>query len=224
MASLDQFRQQLDARLAALTARERVYVAVALCGLVFTGWDYGVNTPLIQERKRAQRGLEEVQARLTDLGRQVQVVVARGQIDPNAAVRQRLDQLQSETKELQSRREALAAAFMSPYEIADLLRNILKGRGELRLVGLATQAARPLLETPSNGERKAAESDSPMIYRHDLVVELEGGYFAVLDYLRALENQPLFWEAAELTVTAYPVAKVRLQVYTLSFQKEWLGV
>ena len=216
-------RGLLEARFTALTPRERGYVVVTLCALVFAAWDYGINTPLGQDRARLQRALGETQARVAELGQQTHVVVARGQIDPNAGVNRQLDQLQRELDDLQRRREELAASFMSPYEIAELLRNILKGRGELRLLGLATQAARPLLEVPSAPERRS-DPDAPMIYRHDLVVELEGSYFAVLDYLRALEDQPLFWEAAELTVPAYPKARVILQVYTLSFQKEWLGV
>lgn len=223
MASLESIRNELAARFAALTLRERGYVAAALGALVFAAWDYGINAPMVQEQARLRRILSEAQARVAELAQQTQAVVARGQVDPDAGVKLQLVQLQQKMDDLQRRREQLAASFMSPYEIADLLRSILKGRGELRLVGLATQAARPLLEAPPESER-STDPAAPMIYRHDLVVELEGSYFAVLDYLRALENQPLFWEAAELTVSTYPKAQVKLQVYTLSFQKEWLGV
>lgn len=58
----------------------------------------------------------------------------------------------------------------------------------------------------------------PGVYKHSVELSIEGGYFAVLDYLKALENMPwqFYWEGMDYVVDDYPNAKVTLEVFTLS--------
>jgi MSHA biogenesis protein MshJ len=55
---------------------------------------------------------------------------------------------------------------------------------------------------------------------------LQGDYFSTLNYLKALENLPwrIHWDSIDYNVKAYPQAETRIQVYTLSFEQDWLGV
>ena len=64
------------------------------------------------------------------------------------------------------------------------------------------------------------------VFRHGVELTLAGSYLDLHAYLRALEglSTQLYWGKAELSVTAYPVATLKLTVYTLSFDQAWLVV
>jgi MSHA biogenesis protein MshJ len=67
-------------------------------------------------------------------------------------------------------------------------------------------------------------SSGPYVHPVELVVE--GNYLDVLAYLHALENLPwrFYWKILELQTTHYPTNRVRIELSTLSMDKDWIGV
>jgi MSHA biogenesis protein MshJ len=59
-----------------------------------------------------------------------------------------------------------------------------------------------------------------------MVITLQGDYFSTLNYLKSLETLPwrIHWDSIAYRVTEYPLAETRIQVYTLSFDEDLLGV
>ena len=55
---------------------------------------------------------------------------------------------------------------------------------------------------------------------------IKGSYLDVLQYLQALETLPwhFYWKVLELNSGTYPLNRVRIELSTLSMDKEWLGV
>jgi MSHA biogenesis protein MshJ len=55
---------------------------------------------------------------------------------------------------------------------------------------------------------------------------VEGNYLDVLAYLHALEALPyrFYWRVLELKSTEYPVNRVRIELGTLSMDREWIGI
>ena len=217
---------ELEKRVEALTARERLYVLVVVIAVCWGGWDFLVNTPMAKDREQLKRSIADAEGQMAAANDQVRALLARRSVDPNAVIQQRLERLEKEMDELELRKQGVSASFLNARAMADLLRNLLKRQGGLELIGLETlpvQAVVKQVKGEKSEEAKPAP-EGPMIYRHDLSIEFEGGYFDMLGYLQALESQQVFWDAAEFVVTKYPKARVRIQVYTLSFDKEWLGV
>ena len=72
----------------------------------------------------------------------------------------------------------------------------------------------------------AAGDDRPMLYRHGLVLELEGSYLDCLAYLAEVERLPwhIFWGSLELETEQHPRNRITLELYTLSLEEEWIGV
>jgi MSHA biogenesis protein MshJ len=64
------------------------------------------------------------------------------------------------------------------------------------------------------------------LYRHTLILTLQGDYFSTLNYLKALEALPwrIHWDHIDYNVKNYPIAETRIQIYTLSFEQDWLSV
>ncbi len=59
-------------------------------------------------------------------------------------------------------------------------------------------------------------------YKHTLQIELIGNYNSIYNYLLNLENIPeqFYWYALDYQVTRYPLAKMVLQIYTISDQRD----
>jgi len=90
-----------------------------------------------------------------------------------------------------------------------------------------TSDGAPAPEAPaaeSTAEPQPATSSGPYVHPVELVIE--GSYLDVLAYLRALESLPwrFYWKVLELQTTHYPTNRVRIELSTLSMDKEWIGV
>lgn len=222
---MQQIRSQLEslsAQIDELSLRERALIFVAVVSIMVLGWNASINGRYQMERKQLQRELAETEARQEVVKRTTEEVLARHGVDPNRDLRHQLDTLQIRFHELEARKQALADSFIPPGRMAELLQSLLKGKGSLRFVSLETAPAEPVFAV--EGQDVATSSAMPIVFRHGLTLEFDGDYFDMLAYLRELEKQPLFWDSVDYRVRTYPQASVRLKVYTLSFQREWLGV
>lgn len=222
MDGLKESYASLAARHDALSRRERGMILAALLALVYTGWDSLIQQPLAAKAAQTAGALGTARSRLQQLQTEATVVRVKAAADPDSATKEKLARLAEERRALEQRRSGLAQLFIAPRNMAPLLKSLLEKEQGLRLVSLATLPPQPL-GVDSRPADKGAEDAAPA-YRHGLALELEGGYFDLLHYLRALENQPVFWRSVDYQVKDYPKAAIRLEVFTLSFQAEWLGV
>ncbi len=71
---------------------------------------------------------------------------------------------------------------------------------------------------------RARTSGGP--YVHPVEIVVEGTYLDVLAYLHALESLEwrFYWRLLELESTAYPRNRVRIELSTLSLDRDWIGV
>jgi MSHA biogenesis protein MshJ len=72
----------------------------------------------------------------------------------------------------------------------------------------------------------SANDNLPVLYRHGLVIDLQGEYLALLEYVRALENLPwrFYWLGLEVRAAGPGPREFRLHVYTVSLREEWIRV
>jgi MSHA biogenesis protein MshJ len=63
-------------------------------------------------------------------------------------------------------------------------------------------------------------------YLHPVELVVEGRYVDVVAYLRELESLPwhFYWRVLELETRQYPLNRVRIELSTVSLDKEWIGV
>lgn len=212
---------QLAARHDALSLRERIMIFTAVLAAIYGIWDFAWQRPAADERKKISAALAAVHIRAQSLAAEIATIQAATPADPNAAVRARLAQLAEEHTQLHQQQSRWSQMFLEPHAMPQLLERLLKQAGGLRLISLTTLAPQPLSATEGTA---AGQEPQPLAYRHGLVLELEGGYFELLHYLQTLETQPIFWQSIDYRVKAYPIAKIRLEVFTLSFHAELLSV
>jgi len=211
------------AKFDALSLRERLLilvtlvVAIALPTLLY----------LIEPAQRAQAKLgtsaAKMEAENAQLMLELATLKAQQSSDPNAELQAQVDQLQQQIEQLNATLQGRAARLISPPEMLGLLEQVLSGQQRLQLVRLEKGAPTRL---QPGGQAPSAASEGPGIYRHDLGLVVEGGFFEVLAYLQALEQLPksFFWDELDYQVLTYPRAQVTLRVHTLSTAEGWLGV
>lgn len=220
MSSLKPQWVQFVAAIAALTLRERGMILAACLTLMFFTWHIVVASPLARSKHQLEMSLRNADAQLSALRGTVEQLSVANQ-DPNIHLRERLASAQLELEQLSGRQKAVAQSFISPNLMSGILQELLQSSEGLRLLSLetlpvATLNADSVTHTPPD---KGAE-----VYRHTLRIKLQGSYFDALGYLRQLERQPLFWDSIDYRVIGHPRAEITLEVFTLSFQPEWLGV
>ena len=212
-AALQRYLERIDN--ATLRERALLFAAAALV-LVFA-----VNAVLLKPLRDTQRRLgaelaqrqgelRTVQAELQRMGR------ARA-ADPDARNRARAAELRAELAAFDAKIAAEQRRFTSPQRMRTVLEEMLGRDRRLRLVDLKTL---PITDLSSRGQA------GRRVFRHGVELTLAGGYLDLHAYLKALEglSTQLYWGRADMTVTEYPVATLKLTVYTLSFDQAWLVV
>ena len=201
-------------KLAALSQRERVLImltGVVLVGAISTyGWLDAAVVQLEQDRlalSSAQRDLEIMD--LENQGKQ-----ARLARDPDQNVRTQLAGVDEEIGKLDAALKAQTVDLIQAHEMPEVLEALLSRSANLHMVALTSLAPEPLMA----GEQRIN------LFKHGIRLKLEGGYFDVYQYLKALEALPrhFYWKQFDYQVQEHPRAVVEMEIYTLSTSKEFI--
>ena len=201
-------------KLAALSQRERVLImltGVVLVGAISTyGWLDAAVVRLEQDRlalSSAQRDLEIMD--LENQGKQ-----ARLARDPDQNVRTQLAGVDEEIGKLDAALKAQTVDLIQAHEMPEVLEALLSRSANLHMVALTSLAPEPLMA----GEQRIN------LFKHGIRLKLEGGYFDVYQYLKALEALPrhFYWKQFDYQVQEHPKAVVEMEIYTLSTSKEFI--
>lgn len=201
--------------------RERVLLLVCLLVVLFFIWDTAVMSSLGLRKKNARKQAAEIDIAMIELSTQEMLIQARKDFDPDRENRQILEKLQTDIADVRRQLEGNVVNLVSPKDMPQLLKDLLLRQQKLQLLSLENLPA----ETLQVKEPVGDDSLSPVLYRHRLRLEFVGDYLATLAYLKTLEEMPqsMVWEELEIETQQYPQAKVRLQVYTLSLARGWIG-
>lgn len=211
---LRQYAERIDN--ASLRERVLVFLAAALI-LVFLLHSALIN-PLRDEQRRLSSGIAQNERELRTIQGEVQRLVRARASDPDARNRDRAAALRAELADLDGRIADEQRRFTTPQRMRDVLEEMLQRDKRLRLIELKTLPVTDMAASQGQAGRR--------VFRHGVELTLAGGYLDLHAYLSALEGLPtqLYWGRAEMSVTEYPVATLKLTVYTLSFDQAWLVV
>ncbi len=226
--ALKPLRIQLDKGVAwfdARASRERLVLLLGAGLGVYAVFTLVFLNPLLAKREELAASMAAVEHDLTSLQERARGVATQAAKGPQATFPARTGALKEELARLQAKLDLERAGLVPPQEARRVLEDLLAAEQELQLVRLETLAPRPLQEM-ADDETDARRPDDPILYRHDLRLEATGDYFATLRYLRSLEaqNSGLLLEGFDYRVEEHPRARIVLELYTLSFEKAWIGV
>jgi MSHA biogenesis protein MshJ len=211
--------RQLADRLDSLSLRERALVFAAALAVLFGLWFNFFAVPMERQGEAMDRRAEALQAQLEQLNQRSRLVAEQLARDPDRALEQEKARLQGRLTSVDEALRERTGAYVGPDQMARLLQQLLADRRGLNLLRAENVAPeRVTLE---------GEADEAMIpiYRHGVVLEFEGRFGEIVDYLNAVQDLPwrFLWKRLEYEVTDFPKARVRLTLETLSAQEGWIG-
>lgn len=214
------FEQYLDS----LTKRDQIALLITVLVAVITLWFQLIYAPLSENKMVVKQDIRQKQTAVELI--QAQMVALQKNIneDPDVENRKQLERYLKENTHLDKVLSKTSSQIISPQEMASLLEQILKSQPGLKLVSLKNKPATPEF-TEASDESKAAVENVNTIYRHSMVLKMEGNYQNTLEYLIKLEQFPwqFFWDSVEIETSGYPNALIRLEVYTLGFSEGLIG-
>lgn len=141
--------------------------------------------------------------------------------DPNDVLREREQVLDGQIDALDARLQSQTVNLVPANKMPLLLETVLANTKGLKVMELRSIPPTPMLQT------EAKVSDAELnLFRHGIKLTLEGEYFDIQHYLQKMESLQwqFYWKKFDYTVNEYPVAKVQLELYTLSTSKAFIGV
>ncbi|ALS97011.1 type II secretion system protein GspM [Lacimicrobium alkaliphilum] len=215
--------QQLQQWFSARQPRERQLVLIAALFLILYGGYVLFIEPAQIRTQQFQTQVRQYQAQASGLLSQIETIQRNSQ-DPNAAVKRRISQLQQQQQQLQQNINDGTRDLVPPHRMRELLQALLADNDKLHLLEMRSLPAVNLTEQ----EQDSPGQNIPMpgLYQQGIVLILEGKYFDLQEYLAELELLPwrFHWKRLDYSVQEHPVARMQLELYTLSTDKAFVGI
>lgn len=231
MNKLKQRWQNLSERVDAMSLRERALIFLAAVLVLITLVNSLLIDPLLTRQRELSRQIVQTQTQTKALQAQIQVLATAKNVDPDAALRARLQQMQQDLASADTALLDFQSGLVSPQQMPSMLEDILLRNRALSLVSLKTLPTQNLaaaVEQAADGQAGPAQPAAPQasVFRHGVEITLQGSYADLLRYLAAMESSPyrMFWGKAALKADSYPKATLTLTLYTLSLDKAWLTI
>jgi MSHA biogenesis protein MshJ len=200
------------------TLRERVMLFAAASLVIIFVVHAVLVQPLRGKQRRLGADIAQKESELRTIQGGLQRMLQAQSADPDVRNRERIAQLQLEVKSLDASIAEEQGRFTPPQRMRQVLEGMLEREKRLQVLVMKTLPVSDLSAPQGQVGRK--------VFRHGMEITLEGSYLDLYAYLRGLEALPtqLYWGRAEMSVAEYPVATLKLTVYTLSFDQAWLVV
>lgn len=202
-----------------LTTRERVLVLSTLIILPVVMIYIWLIEPALISLKGAPSQIAILEKSIGSQKEVLSLLKNQEAIDPNIAARKELKRLRLELSNQNEDIRRAATNLVSPDQMLVMLRDVLNNGTSISLVSAHSLA----VETMELGDPQL--ENSAKIYVHPFVIELEGSYQGLYDYLNRMEQLDgvFFWDTLDYTVGEYPTAEIKIKVHTLSSVAGWLG-
>lgn len=210
-----------------LSEREAVAVIIGLVAAVFILWNVLLYEPYRVHVRLLDADLEQTKGKIAGARAKLMLLQAELKKDPDSENKRLLAQYVEDGKRLD---DELAKASVQVIDVRDmvvLLKEMLEQQSSLKFISLENRQAVPEFTEKRQPDDAAASVDSAItIYRHSVVLKMEGSYSSTLSYLQALEKLPwqFFWQGVEIETESYPNALITLEVYTLGLREGLIGV
>jgi len=203
------------ARFDKLSLRERLLVFAGLLAIVIVFWQAQFMDRLNAQETALTNELTSLQESVATMSRATEAVVGA---DPTSRALRRLQERQKSLDAINTKLAAESAGLIPPAQMAQVIHDVLKHQQGLTLVSLKNLPVKTLVSDP-----KAADNGP---YLHPVELVIEGRYLDVVAYLHALEGLPwhFYWRVLQLETKTYPLNRVRIELSTVSLDKEWIGV
>ncbi|WP_028102481.1 type II secretion system protein M [Pseudoduganella violaceinigra] len=213
---------KISARIDGMSLRERIAMFIAAVAVVLFVINALVLEPLFARNKGLAEQIQQQNAQLEAANASVAAQMAAFNENPDAATQKQLAEMNREAASLAGGLRAMQHGLVAPEKMGQLLQQLLRSNGKLKLLSLRTLPVSGM--GGGSSDPKAAPAPRELLYRHGVEVVLQGGYLDMLDYMEALEGSPqqVFWGRAQLDARTYPSSTLTLTLYTMGLDEKWM--
>jgi MSHA biogenesis protein MshJ len=205
-----------------MSLRERALVAFAVLAIVVMLWTVTLWDP-IAERQQALIGeLEGLQQTMVSTA---ETLDASTQNDPATLALKKEELLRKELADINSKLASQSAGLIAPEHMVQVIQDVLARQRGVTLISLHNKPLTTLTK-PKAATPEAADAAASGPYMHPVELVIEAPYLDILAYLHALEalEWRFYWKLLELETVRHPTNRVRIEINTLSMDKDWIGL
>lgn len=208
--------------------RERLIIAICAFAAIYLLWDFMVLRGLSERKAALDLRYKTSSTEIQKLSAEERVLSQALLNNPAAKKQREIVQLNDRLVALDKEIATLSVGLVPAKQLPDVLRDVLLDRSDLQLIGL--HALEPeklsLVKVEEAPDFNAGvKHDDVGVFKHRVIMRVQGSYFAIRDYLRELEESAwhFYWSAVDYHVEHYPEAIVQIEVYTLSTERGFIG-
>lgn len=230
--------QRLADRVDAFSLRERGLIFLAIALVLIVSVNLLLIDPLLTRSKNLQQRIVQDELQIQAMRSQIEELVAAANIDPDAALKARLENLRLQSEQAAVALQDIQSGLVPPQRIPALLQDLLRHSRSVSLVAMKTLPVETLgvagpaaissasAEAGASASERTGPSTGPVgaVYRHGVEITVQGSYMDLLSYLDGIEALPwqMFWGKADVDGKNYPTVTLTLRLHTLSLDEEWL--
>ena len=223
MAGFKEQVVQLTEKYNALNERERLSILALIVIAIAIVFLELLISPITTKSDLVSNQLQNTRNQVAKLQNQIVVLQAEKQRDPDLQKKQKLQLINEQISNINSRLKEKMHGLIEPTQMAKVLEVVLTRNTDLKLERIQSLGAKPLSPV---SVAEGQEPESLGIYRHGMEIEFKGSYLSTLEYLKELQKLKwkFYWDILSLDVNRYPESRIVIRVHTLSFREGWIGV
>lgn len=212
--------QTLKRRYGACSQREKLLLIGVMLALVVGLWDSLVHLPMQTKAASLNEQQQRTQQQTQQMAQAISLM--QSQVGESPADRQkRLANLKQQSSAREQQLQDASSGLVTPQHMAAVLKRVLQQTDRVRLIRMQSLPPEKWL-LPGLTDRH--EWVGPVVYQHGIELQIEGDYFAVLDYIKRVESiMGFYWDDLDYQVQQWPRASVRLRLHTLGLEEAMLG-
>lgn len=235
--------QEYSEKFLAITPREQyLIILTGLIGIIFISFSFFIE-PTLEKNKKLKEQSTSLKSENKSIQSSIQIFEEALADDPNELMKKQIRAYEKKLKQVDDRLLLLTSELIEPIQMRYALLELLKTQKGVSLVSFELLAVTPLMTKPENnnpndsatGEvtnktnanvSKTEDIPDINLYRHGIKIRLTGKYFQLRDYLSQIEamSWKFFWQEFQYSIKEYPLGEVEIEMYSLSTNKEFIGV
>lgn len=222
---LVEWMAQIDRR----TKRERMLVLCVGLIVLYTIWNLLLHQRAVQGKEAMSKEKATIEQQLTAIKLQISTLSEASEQSGIGKEQKKKVQITQQIEQLERQLKKVADQLLPPQSVSAFLEKMMQGESGLKLVQLQSLPVESLLEASKAGETvhiPYAQLGSVTLYRHPILLVLEGGYLDTMRFIERLEKLSwrVFWDEVDYQVIKYPTGRVTMKFHTLSEQKGRIGL
>lgn len=212
--------EELQNKYKVLSIREKALALIsAIILVVFTSVNF-IISPMFDEFISFKKTEKSSLKLINNLNIEIKALEKKLADDPVAAIEREFKNLNTQHQQKVEALDKYKLALVSSDEMASLVEEVVDENKKLSLMSLKSKTPEVLLSQLIDGQEQV------LLYKHAINIKLKGQYFALLAFMKKIEQKEhsISWSDIDYRVDKYPNAIMSFEIYTISTDKEFIGV